>query len=328
MKTRIIAAALAIIAILAVIFAMPKKISFSLTGELGTTSNITIYGKNSTARRLEEYIKTSDTRLSLTKPQSELSRLNGGEATELSPDTAELLALAVQYTAEYSFNPFAGALFELWGSAILTEALPEDEDIQNAQAASFPVSLEITDFTAQLSNPAQQVNLGAIAKGYITDKLVKMLKEDNVKSALINLGGNIYAHGRKPDGNAWQVAVRSPDSPDEYLGIISAENAAIVTSGDYERYFVANGKRYHHITDPKSGYPAESGLRSVTIISENATLADMLSTKCFVLGLEESKPVIEEYSVQAIFVTDNNEVYYSEGISGKFDNPDYIYYAF
>ncbi len=289
-----------------------NEFSQTLTGELGTVSTVTVYDSESALSECIDYIRLADSRFSVTNPESEISRLNNGENIALSTDTEEILELSKKY-ADDTFNPHAGELFSLWDEAIKSAVLPDDAEISKAK-----------------SDIGKKVNLGAIAKGYITDRLVEILDREKVDSALINLGGNIYAKGKKPNGKPWQIGVRTPDEPDSYVGIISAENLAVVTSGDYERYFDADGIRYHHIIDPKTGYPAKSGLRSVTIISDNATIADMLSTKCFILGFEASMPILDEFGVAAIFITDKNEVLYSAGLEDifTFDNPSFSYKTF
>ncbi len=313
MKKRIIFVLLSAIAVLMIfINHSPAEQHTTLTGELGTLSEITLYGKKSSLTLCCDYIKKADSLFSLTNPESEISRINRGEDITPSADTAELLAAAEKYADADSFNPFAGALFELWDLAIKTEALPH------------------TDAVTEAKNSGQKINLGAIAKGFITNKLVDILKEEEVGSALINLGGNIYAHGKKPTGKLWQIAVRSPETPEEYIGVLSVEDTAIVTSGDYERSFFADGERYHHIINPVTGYPAKSGLRSVTIITPDAELADVLSTQCFILGFESSKPLLESCNALAIFVTEDNKVFFSKALEDifSFNNSGYSYTAF
>ena len=172
--------------------------------------------------------------------------------------------------------------------------------------------------------------MGAVAKGYITDGIADILEENGVGSALINLGGNVYAKGKRPDGKLWQIGVRSPESESEYLGVLSVADMAVVTSGDYERYFEYEGVRYHHILDPKTGRPAKSGLRSVTVICKDAALADMLSTKCFIAGFEEGAKILKDSGAYGIFVTEERDVFYSAGLDEIFipQSDDYKYTAF
>ena len=151
-----------------------------------------------------------------------------------------------------------------------------------------------------------------------------------MESALIYLGGSVYAKGENETGAPWRIGIKNPDSEASYMGIVSVKDMSVTTSGDYERYFEVEGKRYHHILDLKTGYPAESGLRSVTIISKDATLGDYLSTKCFVLGFDKSKELIEKYKVSAIFITDDRHVFYTKDLEDSFSKIDkeYSYEAF
>ena len=133
-----------------------------------------------------------------------------------------------------------------------------------------------------------KIDLGGIAKGYTSSRVMQIFKDCGVTSGLVSLGGNVQALGTKTDGTDWQIAIENPDKSSDYIGVVSVKDKAVITSGGYERYFEKNGKTYHHILDPKTGYPAESGLKSVTIVSDNGTLADALSTSLFVMGKEDA----------------------------------------
>lgn len=300
-----------------VILSMPRKRSVDILDAFGTVSQITVYDRNNKALdECRDFIYRDDELLSYDNPNSEIYRLNCHEPVKLSPETEEILHLGEQYSDQYTFNIFCGALTDKWEEAKNngTEYLPDAEAI----ASVYPFSMEIKDHTAFLSNPNQKVNLGAIAKGYATKKLVEILDKHSVKNAIINLGGNIYVKGRKNGRENWKVGIQDPDS-DGYLGILSASDAAIITSGDYERYFEQNGVRYHHIIDPKTGISAKSGLRAVTVICADPTVGDMLSTKCFIAGFDKSREFLNEYDALAIFVTDDGTVYYPKEISDRFD---------
>ena len=145
---------------------------------------------------------------------------------------------------------------------------------------------------------------------------MKVFKDNGIKSGLVSLGGNVQALGAKPDGSKWKVAVQNPDSDESYIGVLEIAGKAVITSGGYERYFEKDGKTYHHIIDPVTGYPADSGLKSVTIISSDGTLADGLSTSLFIMGIDKAKEYWRANSdkFDVILLTNDNKQYVTEGI--------------
>ena len=165
-----------------------------------------------------------------------------------------------------------------------------------------------------------KIDFGGIAKGYTSSRIMQIYKKCGVTSGLVSLGGNVQLLGAKPDGSAWKVAVESPDEDGNYLGILQAKDKAVITSGGYERDFEKNGKKYHHIIDPSTGYPAENGLTSVTIVSDDGTLADGLSTSLFIMGSEKAQKYWKEHSDEfdTILVKDDGSILVSEGIADYF----------
>lgn len=147
-----------------------------------------------------------------------------------------------------------------------------------------------------------------------------ILREAGVTSAIISLGGNVAAVGKKPDGSAWTVGLQDPDRPEAYFGTVSIEDACVVTSGAYQRYFEENGVCYHHILDPHTGCPAESGVKSVSVVAQDDTLADALSTALFVMGLDAGAEFQKSsgLSFEAVFVTDDNTVWITPGLAGRY----------
>ena len=165
------------------------------------------------------------------------------------------------------------------------------------------------------------LDLGAVGKGIACDVVQDYLKKQKeVSGAVIAVGGSILLYGSKADGSDWNVAVQNPRGQDgEAMGVLSLSGTTNVsTSGDYEKYFMQDGKRYHHILDPSTGYPADSGLISVTIVSDSGLLSDGLSTACFVLGKEKGEKLLESYGAEGIFIDQNKKVTVTKGLQGKF----------
>lgn len=164
-----------------------------------------------------------------------------------------------------------------------------------------------------------QLDFGAIGKGYTGDIISELMKEQGVTSALLNIGGNIQMIGRKPDGSRWRLGIQNPFGEGS-LGVLESEDGAVVTSGNYEKYFIGgDGKQYGHIIDPYTGYPADSGLVSVSIIAKEGKLCDALSTAIYVMGLEKATEYWKENGgFDMLLVTDENEIYLTEGIKDDF----------
>ena len=167
------------------------------------------------------------------------------------------------------------------------------------------------------------LELGAVGKGIGCDVIAEFLKEQkDVAGMILNLGGSsVMTYGEKPDGTEWKIALTDPrDAEGDYLGTITLKaNQFLSTSGDYEKYFIEDGKRYHHILDPKTGYPAWTGLTSVTVVCDSGFLADGLSTACFVLGREKAEKLLEKYNAEAVFVDEDRNVYATDGIKDQFE---------
>ena len=171
----------------------------------------------------------------------------------------------------------------------------------------------------------QEIDLGGIAKGYTGQKLTEIFRQYGVDSALVSLGGNVQAIGSKPDGSSWKVGIRDPEgSQQDYVGVLAVQDEAVVTSGGYERYFEENNEKYIHIIDTRTGYPAKSDLLSVTIVAEDGTLADGLSTALYVMGYQKALEFWMEHqeNFDVIFITDTHEIYVSPDLEEKFQSEE------
>ena len=274
--------------------------------------------------------------LSCRDEQAALARLNetgGGTAGE---ETAALLQTALTLCEQTggAYDPALGALSEAWGFSTGAYRVPEPDALAEAMQSSGAGLVQLDGISVTLTNGAQ-LDLGGIAKGYAADLLRAQLEKEGVTSATLDLGGDVFVMGRKTDGSDWRIAVKDPADTESYLGIVSAADKFIVTSGVYERYFEENGVRYHHILDPKTGCPAESGLVSVTVLCGNGAWADALSTACFVLGPDGALALRDDLADQGtdfelILVTDDGRVLYTDGLADAFtpnDESGYTYEA-
>ncbi|HKJ85476.1 MAG TPA: FAD:protein FMN transferase, partial [Spirochaetia bacterium] len=248
----------------------------------------------------------------------------GEEAVVVSPDTFEVVRQAVEYSrrTEGAFDVTVGPLVSLWGIGSGGEVVPAEQLIAEARASIdyAKVQLDPARRTIYLPDPAMGVDVGGIAKGYAADEAARILREQGVDSALLDFGGNILTVGEKPDGSPWRIGIQVPDAGrGEYLGIAEVVDLAVVTSGTYERYFIYDGVRYHHILDTETGYPARNGIESVTIITPESMRADALSTALFVMGAERAMAYVESQpDVEALFVNTENEVFMSSGMGDYF----------
>ena len=279
------------------------------TDYFDTVTEITVVSKNEKPiSDSEKYIKKMDLELSADSENALLYRFNRGESVNFDKDTLEIIEFAKSFTKENPdyFSVYLNPLIKAW-------------DIKNNSGYIPDIKSALTECSKN-----ETLNLGGIAKGYVTEKLIEILKKDGVSSALINLGGNAYGMGKKPTGENWRIGIQNPKDENGIIGIVSAENIAVITSGDYERYFELDGVRYHHIFDPKTGYPANNGLHSVTVISENPTLCDALSTAAFVAGLEKGAELLKKYGCMGVFVTDDT-VYFSKELENIFKQTDFSY---
>ncbi len=188
------------------------------------------------------------------------------------------------------------------------------------------ISFDTSSGKVTFADEQMMIDAGAIAKGYASDAVADIFHSYGITSGLISLGGNVCAFGSKTDGSDWNIAIQDPSSPSDpnaYAGIIRCSDAFLITSGSYQRYFTENGKRYCHIIDPSTGYPADNGLSSVTVVSSSGTEGDALSTALYVMGLERASEFwrnCTDLSFEAVFITQEGKIYVTEGIADDFES--------
>ena len=273
---------------------------------------------------ISSMISDLDARLSVTNSDSEIYQLNHAQGKEvtLSGTTADLLtkALALGSTTGGALELTSYPLSLAWGFTTGDYQIPDQATIDSILPLVDDSAVTLTGTTASLPADAQ-LDLGAVAKGYAGDQAAEILQDAGVSSALLNLGSStIRAIGTKPDGSPWRIAIQDPNDSSAYAGVVSATDLAIDTSGGYERYFEGDdGEIYWHILNPHTGYPAKSGLISVTVLSDSALTGDGLSTALFVMGLDDAIAYWrQQQNFEFILMTDQNEIYVSQGAEALF----------
>lgn len=268
-------------------------------------------------------VRRLDALLSAQAPDSEISRLNSDGHAPVSEDTTNLLEAAVTIGAETGglYDCTVYPLMELWGFPSKAYRVPDEQEIAALLPQVDSTQVRVSNGRAELG-PGQRVDLGGIAKGYTAARVMELLKTRGVKSAMITLGGNVQTLGDRPEGGPWRIGVQDPLGGENYPAVIETKDAAVVTSGGYQRYFEDGGRRYIHILDPRTGAPAESDLLSVTVVSPDGTLADALSTAIYVMGLDEAVTYWQTHEgFELILIAENSAVYVTEGLEGTVHVP-------
>lgn len=288
---------------------------------MDTQAAITVYGNNkASAEECARLFEQLDKLLSVTAENSSVAKLNKRGYVEASDELSYIISQANRIKEETNgaFNVCVYPLVKLWGFTTGEHRVPTDDEIKAAALKVASSSVWVENGNAVLSEGAL-VDFGAIAKGYASEKMAHILKENGVGAAVISLGGNIRTVGKKPDGTDWRIGINSPNG-NGIIGTLSLGEAAVVTSGSYLRCFEENGTLYHHIIDPQSGYPAANGLVSVTVVADDATLADGLSTAFFVMGMDKAVNCAQKLGVEAVFVTETT-ITVTQGLKKSF-TPD------
>lgn len=302
---------------------------------MNTVVNTTVSEEIGKDEWTKDILSDIEKRMSRTLSDSEISRLNCGEDVTLSDDTYTVVEKALQIAkdTDYAFNPCMGTLTDLWDITSGKNIVPSDEDIK--EALSFCDAALVTVENGRVIIPdGMKIDLGGVAKGYALCKAAENLTQAAMEKGAgadfcISLGGNVSVSGssksRKESGQkGWKVGVTNPFDKGEILGTVLAEYRYVSVSGAYERYFEKDGRIYHHIFDSKTGYPAESGLASAVVISDDGLEADALSTALFVMGKKRAEEFYSAglYDFETILVTNDGEIFVSEGIAENFTVQD------
>lgn len=297
---------------------------------MGTYITLTAYGESAedALALSEDRIKELEALWSVTEENSDVCKVNrsNGVPTEVSEETAEILQFALDMAAQTNgaLDPTIFPVVTAWGFVSGEYHVPTGYEL-TALLQNVDYEKVILEEACVTLPDGMQLDLGAVGKGYTGDIISELLREQGIHSALLDIGGNIQMIGRKPDGSRWRPGIQSPFGEGS-LGVLESEDCAVVTSGNYERYFTAeDGKQYGHIIDPSTGCPAESGLVSVSIIAKEGRLCDALSTAVYVMGLEKATEYWRENGgFEMLLVTDENEIYLTEGIMDDFTLNEYF----
>lgn len=293
----------------------PETISFE---SMDTFMQVSLYGDKKTAEAVQNEILRLEALFNANDPDSKVSELNQSGFVE-DEDVFKVLegALKVSQSTDGALDPSVYPLVEEWGFISRDFRIPDkstiDELLQHVDYTQIALNFNRTYIPEKM-----KLDLGAVAKGYAADRAKEILAENEVKSAILNLGGTVAAVGTKPDGSDWKVGISDPESTGGYFATVTLRDRIVATSGSYERYFEQDGKRYCHILDPKTGMSADSGVVSVSIISDNGLYCDALSTALFVMGAEKAQAYWKNQQdlppFDYILLDDTGKVYVTDGV--------------
>lgn len=299
---------------------------------MDTYMSLTAYGskgEEAVKAGIEE-IKRLDGIWSVGQENSEIAKINRNGNGEISKDTVSVVkkALELSNQTNHTFSITVYPLMELWGFTSGKYQVPTKEQIKEKLSLVDDKQVVLDEGKEQITlKNGQQMDLGGIAKGFTSARIIEIWREMGITSGMVSLGGNVQVLGSKPNKSDWKIGVQKPgDKEGNMLGVLLVKDCAVITSGGYERYFEEAGKTYHHILDTATGSPAKSGLTSVTIVSKDGTLADGLSTALFVMGRKKAaaywKKNKEDF--ETILVEENGDIYVTEGLQDKFQTEEKI----
>lgn len=310
---------------------------------MDTYMTVSAYGEKAAeaTEAAEAEVGRLDAMLSTGNPDSEIAGVNAGGG-QVSEETAGLIERGLELYEETGrcFDIAIYPVMKAWGFTDKNYRVPDEAELEDLLPLTDASKVKCDTDTGNVSfgMEGMAIDLGGIAKGYTSSRIMEIYKEHGVTSGLVSLGGNVQVLGTKPDGSTWKVAVQNPgsaaDADDaanqngataEYLGVLEATDTAVITSGAYERNFTQDGRLYHHIIDPATGKPADAGLKSVTVVSSDGTLADALSTSLYIMGKDKALDYWRAHADQfdCILMDDAGELYVTKPIADRFSSDAY-----
>ncbi len=295
---------------------------------LGTICTVNLFEKGTDKAYTEVFNRLAELEsiLSANRDDTNLASINmnaGIAPVKAAPETLLVLSDALLFSrkTEGAFDPTVGPLVKAWNIGTDYAAIPSDQALRKALSLIdyTKVILDEKEGTVYLTEKGMKLDLGAIAKGYAADEIVRILSAHKIRKAIIDLGGNVFAYGEKAPGEKWIIGIRDPENNGgNSILSLQIKNQSVVTTGIYERFFEQNGIKYHHILDTKTGYPVQNNLLSVTIITDKSMQADALSTSVFALGAKKGKALLESLpNTDAIFVFKDRHIEATGNLAGK-----------
>ncbi|MDD6275652.1 MAG: FAD:protein FMN transferase [Clostridia bacterium] len=291
---------------------------------MGTVINLKITGKDckNTRSLVQEEITVSENDiLSRNSSASEISRINAsaGEAVYVSKETSEYISRSSAFSklTDGAFDITVGEITKLWDFGGDNQRVPSENEINSLLPYVGYQNININGNAVKIAEK-QSLDLGAVGKGITCDRVNAVLRSTNTKSAVISIGGSLLLYGDK----TFTIGIINPNDDTKSMGTLRLSDTCISTSGSYEKHFNKDGKEYHHILDATTGYPADSKVKSVTVVCSSGLDSDALSTVCFLLGYEKSLSILNEYEAEAVFIFNDNSVRITDGLKDSFELTD------
>lgn len=294
---------------------------------MGTVVTVKLFGfgaKNDLDKIETEINGLENSVLSWRKEGSDVYRINKGSGTQVSvsPDTVKIIGQCIDISDDCGgvFDITIGNVTKLWDFGGNNQRLPSDDEIKTALGSVGYKNVSISGNAVQIKK-GQSLDLGAVGKGFVCDKIKELLDKGRTKSAVVSVGGSLLIYGNR----TFSVGIVNPDNDKQSMGTLKLKDTCVSTSGNYEKYFEQDGKRYHHILNAATGYPATSEFKSVTVVCESGLISDALSTVCYIAGYRKSIEILKKFDAEAVFIFNNNAVRVTDGLSGKFTVTDDSY---